>query len=96
MVGLIAAKTLLSQGLSVVLVDSGYQKFNRTVQDLNSGFSGPFGNWPYPNFPVSNQRIRALGGTSMICGGWCREMNDWDFTANEQCDIDWPFSFDEL
>ena len=96
MVGLVTARTLLGYGASVVLVDSGYHKYNRIAQDLNSGFSGPFGHWPYPNFPVSNQRIRAIGGTSMIWGGWCREMNDWDFTANDKCDISWPFPFSEL
>ena len=96
MVGLVTARKILDNGGSVVLVDSGYHKYNQIAQDLNSGFSGPFGNWPLPNFAVSHQRIRGIGGTAMLWGGWCRELNDWDFTANNKCDISWPFPFDEL
>ena len=69
MVGLVTARKILDNGGSVVLVDSGYHKYNQIAQDLNSGFSGPFGNWPLPNFAVSHQRIRGIGGTAMLWGG---------------------------
>src|SRR6266403_3635454 len=62
------------------------------VNDLENPYSTP------PDKPFSWQRLRVLGGRSLVWGRQSYRLSDVDFKAasRDGYDVDWPFSYTDL
>ena len=62
------------------------------VNDLENPYSTP------PDRPFTWQRLRILGGRSLVWGRQSYRLSDVDFKAasRDGYDVDWPFSYSDL
>ena len=74
-VGIVVALEAAKNGMEVLLVESGYGKFNAHVQQLSEAAE-----WdPDLHAPMSMAVRRQLGGTSTVWGGRCVPYDRVDF-----------------
>jgi choline dehydrogenase-like flavoprotein len=91
--GIVIALEAAKNGLHVLLVESGYDKFNGEVQHLSEAAE-----WDRDlHAPVPKTVRRQLGGTSTIWGGRCVPYDRVDFDRRVHIsNTAWPISYDEL
>jgi hypothetical protein len=91
--GIVIALEAAKNGLHVLLVESGYDKFNGKVQHLSEAAE-----WDRDlHAPVPKTVRRQLGGTSTIWGGRCVPYDRVDFDRRVHIsNTAWPISYDEL
>jgi choline dehydrogenase-like flavoprotein len=91
--GIVVALEVASQGLEVVLIESGRESFSREVQAL-----GDAGEWDSDlHAPMSIATRRQVGGASVIWGGRCVPFDPVDFDHRPHItDARWPVSYDDL
>jgi GMC oxidoreductase len=91
--GIVIALEAASNGFEVLLIESGYDKFNNHVQQLSEAAA-----WdPERHAPMSMTVRRQLGGTSAIWGGRCVPYDRIDFDRRLHIsDTAWPVTYEEL
>lgn len=86
--GIVAAETLCQRGLEVLVVEAGprHDPASPVVQPSRA-------DWPYDDSaqPFEWLRVRAVGGGSLVWGGWCNRFPSGVF----QHDL-WPLSLTDL
>jgi choline dehydrogenase-like flavoprotein len=91
-VGISIALALANTPLRVVLLESGAMTFDAKTQAL---YDGSEVGAPYLSLQAS--RIRYLGGSTNIWGGWCRPMDGIDFEERSWMPYSgWPFGLEAL
>jgi choline dehydrogenase-like flavoprotein len=91
--GIAIARTLISTGLRVVLLESGGYKREPDIQDL---YSGPSTGEPYYK-ELSDCRSRFLGGSTNCWGAIFTPLNEVDFEKREWVPWSgWPVSYEEV
>lgn len=89
--GITLALALAQTKLNVVLLESGGTDFDGDAQHLYKGSE----TGGYAQLDVG--RLRFLGGGTNHWGGWCRPMDELDFTAQDWLPHSgWPFGRDAL
>jgi choline dehydrogenase-like flavoprotein len=90
--GIILARRLIDQGLSVCLLESGGLDFEAATQDLYRG-----ANVGMPYYDLDHSRLRFFGGTVAIWGGRCALMDPIDFVKRDWVPHSgWPIGRAEL
>ena len=91
--GIVIALEAARSGYEVLLIESGYDRFNASVQQLSEAAA-----WePGRHAPMSMTVRRRLGGTSTIWGGRCVPYDQVDFDRRPYIsDTAWPVSYEEL
>jgi len=92
-VGIVIALEAARNGIEVLLIESGYDKFNAHVQQLSEAAA-----WDADlHTPMSMALRRQLGGTSTVWGGRCVPYDQVDFDRRHyMTDAAWPVSYEEL
>jgi choline dehydrogenase-like flavoprotein len=90
--GITVARSLAGLSVRVALLESGGLEPDAATQELAAGESVGL-----PYYPLQTARLRCLGGTSAHWGGWCRPLDDNDFTTRSWVPHSgWPFGAAEL
>jgi choline dehydrogenase-like flavoprotein len=91
--GVVIALEAARNGHEVLLIESGFDKFDAQVQQLSDAAA-----WdPDRHAPMSMSVRRQLGGTSTIWGGRCVPYDPVDFDRRPYItDTAWPVGYDEL
>lgn len=90
--GITVARSLAGRSARVALLESGGLEPDPTTQELARGESVGL-----PYYPLQTARLRCLGGTTAHWGGWCRPLDDDDFTVRSWVPHSgWPFASTEL
>ena len=90
--GITVARALAGRSTRVALLESGGLETDATTQDLARGESVGL-----PYYSLETARLRCLGGTTAHWGGWCRPLDDGDFTVRPWVPHSgWPFAAAEL
>lgn len=84
--GTTLASRLVSAGKFVLLVETGKELFDPSLQQEFSSLQA-YGNFDSSHWPT--HWVRTLGGTSLIWGGWCIPLDERDLST-------WPISLEEL
>jgi choline dehydrogenase-like flavoprotein len=83
--GITLAMALAGTRLNILLLESGGMNFDSAAQALYAGSQTGYE-------PLDGDRLRYLGGGTNHWGGWCRPMDESDFTARDWVpDSGWPF-----
>ncbi len=91
--GITLALELAKEGLQVILLEAGNQKWNPATQDL---YKGTVVN-PNIHAPLEQYRHRRLGGTTAVWGGRCIPFDNIDFEHREYMPhSSWPISRKDL
>lgn len=92
-VGIVIALEAAKNGYDVLLVESGYDRFNADVQQLSEAAARELDR----HAPMSMAVRRQLGGTSTIWGGRCVPYDRVDFDRRSYIsETAWPVSYEEL
>lgn len=90
--GITLARELSGTSSRVILLESGDVDARASTRALSEGTSVGA---PYRALDAC--RVRALGGTTHVWGGWARPLDEDDFQSRDWIpDSGWPFSFDDL
>jgi choline dehydrogenase-like flavoprotein len=91
--GIVVALEAARHGHSVVLVESGHQNFDPTVQELSEAAA-----WDHHRHaPLSLAVRRQVGGTSVIWGGRCVPFDPVDFAPRSFLGVPtWPIDYDTI
>jgi choline dehydrogenase-like flavoprotein len=91
--GIVVALEAARQGVSVVLLESGYRTFDPIVQELSEAAE-----WNHRRHAALSLSIRRqVGGTSNIWGGRCVAFDPVDFASRSYLGIPaWPIGYEEI
>ncbi len=90
--GITIARSLISSGLRVVLLEAGGREFDPDGQAL---YSGPVSGRDY--YPLDSCRLRYFGGTTNHWNGFCRPLDAMDFESRDWVpDSGWPIAAADL
>ncbi|MEM9937578.1 MAG: GMC family oxidoreductase [Pseudomonadota bacterium] len=84
--GATLSRFLEARGEACLILETGTEQYDDKIQ---RSFSTVDCRGHYGNGHWNTHWVRALGGTSMIWGGWCQTLDQRDFA-------DWPISADAL
>ena len=85
--GLALSQLMNLEEKNILLVESGDFKFNREINRLSHAVVKNLGNWPTKNYASHYSRIRMFGGNANVWGGWCMELDDYDYSQNSTWNI---------
>lgn len=68
---------------SILLVEAGDMKYSSKTNKKSYGISKRLGNWPVKNYSSFYSRLRVFGGNAHIWGGWCMELDEYDYENND-------------
>jgi choline dehydrogenase-like flavoprotein len=89
--GITIARELVDADCSVILLESGGMSRNRKIQNLYEGTN------KRDDFDLHRTRIRSLGGTTNVWGGYCAPLDPIDFESRDWVpDSGWPISYVDL
>ena len=80
--GLALSRLLNTENKKVLIIESGNLKFNNKVNKQSFALSKNLGNWPSENYASFYSRLRMFGGNSNVWGGWCMELDEFDYSQN--------------
>jgi choline dehydrogenase-like flavoprotein len=89
--GITVALRLATKGYRVALIEAGPAAPSTASQEFYKGE-----NVGTENLRVDETRLRALGGSSNHWGGWCRELDAYDFNRTDLSGRGWPISSSDL
>ena len=78
--GLSTAIALNESKQTVLIVESGSQKYNLKINKKSDAESTNLGNWPVKNYASKVSRTRMFGGNAVVWGGWCMELDEYDYS----------------
>ena len=78
----LALSRFLNLNKNILLVESGDFKFNKSINESSFAKSKNIGNWPTENYASYYSRVRMFGGNANVWGGWCMELDEYDFSHN--------------
>ena len=81
--GLGLSRLLNTENKKVLIVESGNLKFNYKINKHSFAISKNLGNWPSENYASFYSRLRMFGGNSNVWGGWCMELDEFDYSQNK-------------
>lgn len=81
--GLGLSRLLNTTNAKILIFDSGDLKFNKTINQKSHAESKNLGNWPSKNYASHFSRVRMFGGNSNVWGGWCMELDEYDYSNND-------------
>ncbi len=81
--GLGLSRLLNTEKKKVLIVESGNFKFNNKANKRSFALSKNLGNWPSENYASFHSRLRMFGGNSNVWGGWCMELDEFDYSQNK-------------
>ena len=81
--GLGLSRLLNTTNSRILIFDSGDLKFNNKINKKSYAESKNLGNWPSKNYASQFSRLRMFGGNSNVWGGWCMELDEYDYSNNE-------------
>ena len=84
--GFSVARQMAARGRRALIIETGGREYDQAIQQ---GFVSNFGRGHYSGSHWNGHWIRALGGTSMIWGGFCAPMTERNFAR-------WPIRRAEL
>ena len=91
--GISLALQFIDQGLDVLLVESGGQRYEEDVQRM---YAGSVAN-PKLHAPVDRFRRRQFGGSTVLWGGRCMPFDPIDFEQRSYVPHSgWPLTYDDL
>lgn len=94
--GITIAKSYLSTGASVCLMESGDFKADSDTQDLYKGWT-VFNGEPERESYLHGSRLRYFGGSTNHWAGWCRPLDPMDFKKKDWVDYSgWPIDESDL
>jgi choline dehydrogenase-like flavoprotein len=91
--GIVVALEAAGHGIPVVLLESGDQSYNPSVQELSEAAE-----WDARRHaPLSLSMRRQVGGTSSVWGGRCVPFDPIDFESRPYLGVpSWPVSYEEI
>lgn len=90
--GITLARSLMSSGKSIIILESGGADYEGPVQDLYDG-----DNKGFEYYDLRESRLRFFGGTTAIWGGRCAQFDEIDFEKRDYINHSgWPFAKEEL
>ena len=81
--GLALSRFLNLENRKILIVEAGNFKFDREINNKSFAPSKELGNWPSKNYSSFYSRVRMFGGNANVWGGWCMELDGYDFKNNE-------------
>ena len=81
--GLGLSRLLNTEKKKVLIVESGNFKFDNKANKRSFALSKNLGNWPSENYASFHSRLRMFGGNSNVWGGWCMELDEFDYSQNK-------------
>jgi choline dehydrogenase-like flavoprotein len=94
--GITIAKSYLSSGTSVCLMESGAFEIDTETQDLYRGWTEFQGQKKKESY-LHGSRLRYFGGTTNHWAGWCRPLDPIDFTRRDWVEYSgWPIDESDL
>lgn len=90
--GIVLALTLAELGMNSVLLEGGL--LDGPLDLATDPYDGQVTGVPYP---LKGSRLRYFGGTSNHWGGWCKPLDEIDFTRRSAAELpSWPLALEEL
>lgn len=90
--GLTLARELADRGVRTIVLEGGGETRRHADQQL---FEGIVDGTPY--YPLDECRVRMLGGSTSVWGGWCRALDAIDFEPRSWVPgSGWPFAAAQL
>ena len=80
--GLALSQLLKLEDKNILIVESGDFKFNKEINQYSYAKVKNLGNWPTENYASHHSRVRMFGGNANVWGGWCMELDDYDYNQN--------------
>lgn len=82
--GLSLAKFLNTEQKKILIVESGDFKFKKDINKDSFALAKNLGNWPTDNYAAYYSRVRMFGGNANVWGGWCMELDEYDFRNSKE------------
>ena len=80
--GLALGRLLDSEKYKVLIIEAGDFKFNKKANKNSYAKVNNIGNWPVQNYAAYHSRVRMFGGNANVWGGWCMELDEYDYNQN--------------
>ena len=90
--GLALSRFFSDEEKQILVVESGDFKFDKIINKDSYGIVKNIGNWPTKNYALSHSRVRMFGGNANVWGGWCMELDEYDYKHSNE----WNLIKDEL
>ena len=81
--GLALSRFLNLENRKILIVEAGNFKFDKKINNKSFASSQELGNWPSKNYSSFYSRVRMFGGNANVWGGWCMELDEYDYKNNE-------------
>ncbi len=81
--GLAMARFLANSNKSILIIESGELGFSKNSNKKSYAKSQNLGNWPTENYASHHSRVRMFGGNANVWGGWCMELDEYDYINNK-------------
>ena len=81
--GLALSRFLNLENRKILIVEAGNFNFDREINNKSFATSKELGNWPSKNYSSFYSRVRMFGGNANVLGGWCMELDEYDYKNNE-------------
>ena len=81
--GLALSRYLNLENRKILIVEAGSFKFDKEINNKSFATSKELGNWPSKNYSSFYSRVRMFGGNANVWGGWCMELDEYDYKNNE-------------
>ncbi len=85
--GLALSRFLNQNDKKILIVESGDLKFNKTINKDSYAVAKNLGNWPTENYASYYSRVRMLGGNANVWGGWCMELDEYDYKHSNEWNL---------
>ena len=82
LLGLALGRLLDSEKYKVLIIEAGDFKFNKKANTKSYAKVKNIGNWPVQNYAAYHSRVRMFGGNANVWGGWCMELDEYDYNQN--------------
>lgn len=85
--GLALSRFLNDKEKKILIIESGDFKFNKKINKDSFAVAKNLGNWPTNNYASYYSRVRMFGGNANVWGGWCMELDDYDYNHSNEWNL---------